>query len=107
MASIAFSIRLENTCRSSLGKACSSSTVPNCLCTVIWDFCGQELPPDLAHRLLDFCTDPRRSGELRSELGGLLHEHEVEAFFTRLERICEMGELPVLDPYRNVPRGFW
>ncbi len=75
--------------------------------TVIWDFCGQPLPADLANRLLDFATDPERTGQLRAELGSLLHEHEVEAFFTRLERVAERGEMPVLDPYRNVPRGFW
>src|SRR5438067_8042043 len=75
--------------------------------TVIWDFCGQLLPPELHGRLCEAFTDPERSRTLRAELDELLHPSEVEAFFTRLERICEMGELPVLDPYRNVPRGFW
>lgn len=75
--------------------------------TVIWDFCGQVLPGDLHERLCETFTDPARSSALRNELGGLLHHSEVEAFFTRLERVCEMGELPVMDPYRNVPRGFW
>jgi uncharacterized repeat protein (TIGR03843 family) len=75
--------------------------------TVIWDFCGQPLPEMLAERLMDFCTDPGRSAALRDELDGILHPHEVEAFFTRLERIAERGEFPALDPYRNVPRGFF
>jgi len=75
--------------------------------TVIWDFCGQPLPTELAERLMEFVTDPAKSGELRAELAALLDPHEVEAFFTRLERVVERGELPVLDPYRNVPRGFW
>jgi hypothetical protein len=75
--------------------------------TVIWDFCGQLLPGELHHQLCEAFTDPARSRVLRAELGDLLHDDEVEAFFTRLERVCEMGEFPVLDPYRNVPRGFW
>jgi hypothetical protein len=75
--------------------------------TVIWDFCGQVLPAELHGQLCEAFTDPARSRVLREELCQLLHENEVDAFFTRLERICEMGEFPVLDPYRNVPRGFW
>jgi hypothetical protein len=75
--------------------------------TVIWDFCGQVLPSVLHGQLCEAFTDPARSRILRAELGELLHQNEVDAFFTRLERICEMGEFPVLDPYRNVPRGFW
>jgi hypothetical protein len=75
--------------------------------TVIWDFCGQQLPRELAERLMEFCTHPSRGDELRAELEPILHPHEVEAFFTRLERVCERGEFPALDPYRNVPRGFF
>jgi hypothetical protein len=71
--------------------------------TVIWEFCGQVLPQQLCEAF----TDPERSQVLRAELGELLHENEVDAFFTRLGRVCDMGEFPVLDPYRNVPRGFW
>ena len=75
--------------------------------TVIWEFCGQPLPEELHERLFDFCTDPKRSSELRSQLGEYLHPNEIDAFFVRLERVVERGELPVLDPYRNVPRGFF
>ena len=75
--------------------------------TVIWDFCGQQLPEPLLTRLMDFCTDAVRERELRGRLGQLLHHDEIEAFFVRLCRVVERGELPVLDPYRNVPRGFW
>ena len=75
--------------------------------TVIWDFCGQQLPEPLLNRLMEFCTDAARERELREQLGGLLHDDEIEAFFVRLCRVVERGELPVLDPYRNVPRGFF
>jgi hypothetical protein len=75
--------------------------------TVIWDFCGQPIPEPLAERLLDFCTDPVRSEELRGELADCLHPSEIDAFFTRLERVASRGEFPALDPYRNVPRGFF
>ena len=75
--------------------------------TVIWDFVGQELPPELHGALCETYTDPVRSQTLRAELTDLLHPDEVEAFFVRLERVCERAEFPVLDPYRNVPRGFF
>lgn len=75
--------------------------------TVIWDFCGQPLPETLAETLMDVCTGPERSAALRAELETQLHPHEVAAFFTRMERVAERGEFPTLDPYRNVPRGFF
>lgn len=75
--------------------------------TVIWDFVGQELPTELHGALCAVYTDRVRSRQLRDELAELLHADEVAAFFVRLERICERGEFPVLDPYRNVPRGFF
>jgi hypothetical protein len=75
--------------------------------TVIWDFCGEVLPPELHGQLCAASADRSTADRLRAELGELLHRNEVDAFFTRLERICELGEFPVLDPYRNVPRGFW
>jgi hypothetical protein len=75
--------------------------------TVIWDFVGQELPNELHGAFCETYTDPVRSQALRTELTELLHPDEVEAFFVRLERVCERAEFPVLDPYRNVPRGFF
>lgn len=75
--------------------------------TVIWDFCGQSLPAGLGDHLLELCTDAARAETLRCALGELLHPSEVAAFFARLERVVERGEFPTLDPYRNVPRGFF
>ena len=76
--------------------------------TVIWDFCGQELPPGLYQSLFDVAVDEEgRRSRLRDELREHLHPNEVEAFFVRLERVVERGEFPTLDPYRNVPRGFF
>jgi uncharacterized repeat protein (TIGR03843 family) len=75
--------------------------------TVIWDFCGQQLPEPLLSQIMEFCTDAERERQLRKRLNGLLHPDEIEAFFVRLCRVVERGELPVLDPYRNVPRGFF
>ena len=75
--------------------------------TVIWDFCGQLLPDELATTVLELATSPEKSNALRSELGDLLHPSEIDAFFARLERIADRCEFPTLDPHRNVPRGFF
>jgi uncharacterized repeat protein (TIGR03843 family) len=75
--------------------------------TVIWEFCGQPLGEPLQTNLMELCTDPIRERALRLELSQLLHPDEVEALFVRMCRVAERGEFPVLDPYRNVPRGFW
>jgi hypothetical protein len=75
--------------------------------TVIWEFCGQPLGEPLLTGLMELCTDPARERTLRGQLAQHLHGDEVEALFVRMCRVAERGEFPVLDPYRNVPRGFW
>ena len=75
--------------------------------TVIWDFCGQLLPDDLAATVMDLATSHDKAAALRTELYDLLHPSEIEAFFARLERIADRCEFPTLDPHRNVPRGFF
>lgn len=75
--------------------------------TVIWEFCGQPIPDPLLTRLWDLYTDPARSDILRGDIADLLHPNEIEAFFIRLARVAERGEFPMLDPYHNVPRGFF
>jgi hypothetical protein len=71
--------------------------------TVIWDFCGQPIPPGLLDTLRRFRDDAARVAETRAALGELLSRREVDAVFDRLDRVLETGTYPDLDPYRNVP----
>jgi uncharacterized repeat protein (TIGR03843 family) len=71
--------------------------------TVIWDFCGEPIPPELVGDLGTFRYTPERVTDLRRQLGPLLAEHELEALFQRWDRLLANPCYPQLDPYRNVP----
>jgi len=71
--------------------------------TVIWDFCGEEIPRVLIDELADFRADQARVEQLCHTLRPLLAEHEIEALLQRLDRLLSMPCYPQLDPYRNVP----
>jgi uncharacterized repeat protein (TIGR03843 family) len=70
--------------------------------TVIWDFAGERIPPPLL-------GDLRRFGErlsapaLRSALGELLSEREVEAMDARLAALIAAGCFPEPGPDRPYP----
>ncbi len=72
--------------------------------TVIWDFCGDEIP----ERLLD---DLRRLKELLRAPAGdiaallrLISREEAQALGQRVDWLLATRTFPVLDRYRNVPR---
>jgi hypothetical protein len=71
--------------------------------TVIWDYCGEPIPPDLLAEITAFRRDRTRTAELDKMLRPLLAEHEIEALFKRWDRLLAMPCYPDLDPYRNVP----
>ncbi len=75
--------------------------------TVIWDFCGQPIPDDIKSEISSFLGDPARVNALDHQLRELLDRPEIATFFARFERLYKHGKFPNLDPYRNVPRGFW
>lgn len=72
--------------------------------TVMWQFAGlpisQPLATDLG-RILDARDD------FTGDFAGLLHQHEIEAFFERVVRLSESSCYPELNPYRNIPYGWW
>ena len=71
--------------------------------TVIWDFCGDPLPPELVDELEGFRGDASRTQALRQALKPLLSEQEIDALFNRWDRLLAVPCYPQLDPYRNVP----
>jgi uncharacterized repeat protein (TIGR03843 family) len=71
--------------------------------TVIWDFCGESIPPDVVGELGEFRYTPARVGALRRKLRPLLSDGELEALFQRWDRVLANPCFPQLDPYRNVP----
>jgi hypothetical protein len=75
--------------------------------TVIWDFCGEPIPREVKVEMGALLNDRARIDALNAQLGDLLDRSEIATFYARLERLLKHGKFPNLDPYRNVPRGFW
>ncbi|HVB97277.1 MAG TPA: SCO1664 family protein [Chloroflexota bacterium] len=75
--------------------------------TVVWEFCGDPIPNDVLSHLRDFLADKARLSALTGQLGELLERKEISIFLARLEQLVTRAKFPKLDPYRNVPRGFW
>ena len=71
--------------------------------TVIWDFCGEPIPPELVEQLRRCREDAAGIEALRAELRPLLSEAELEALLERWDRLLAVPCYPQLDPYRNVP----
>jgi uncharacterized repeat protein (TIGR03843 family) len=71
--------------------------------TVIWDYCGEPIPPDLLESLDSVRSDPQRVNEVKLALGPLLSDQEMDALFQRWDRLLVNPCFPNLDPYRNVP----
>jgi uncharacterized repeat protein (TIGR03843 family) len=71
--------------------------------TVLWDYAGQPLRPDI---LEDICTlreQVRAGGHFIKALEGLLAADEVKAFRRRLDRLCNTGTYPDPGAGRNIP----
>ena len=71
--------------------------------TVIWDFCGEQIPSELVTQLTAVRRDGARMAALQADLQRLLSEQELEALIQRWDRLLSNPCFPQLDPYRNVP----
>ena len=70
--------------------------------TVIWDFAGEAVPPELLADVRRAASD-LRSGTLREEMLGLLSPSEVQATAERAERLAATGRFPLPGPRRAYP----
>lgn len=71
--------------------------------TVIWDYCGEPIPPPLVAELQAVRDDPGRVECIQDTLAQYLSPREVEALLERWDRLLANPCYPLLDPYRNVP----
>ena len=71
--------------------------------TVIWDFVGEPFPDELTGDLGALRYDPPRLKVLEAALSPLVSNHELDALYSRWDRLLANPCFPQLDPYRNVP----
>lgn len=72
--------------------------------TVMWQFAGMPISEPLRADLDGILA---QRAEYADDFGALLHRREIEAFFERVERLTESSCYPDLNPYRNIPYGWW
>jgi hypothetical protein len=72
--------------------------------TVLWQY--NDLPIDPA-LLTDLVGLQEAEDDVRAEFASLLAPEEGDALFRRVETLVETGTFPELDPYVNVPYGWW
>ena len=70
--------------------------------TVIWEFAGQPIPPQLRDDLRRVAAG-LRSGDLRHSLSGLLAAEELDATAARAERLVKSGRFPFPRTERSYP----
>jgi uncharacterized repeat protein (TIGR03843 family) len=71
--------------------------------TVIWDYCGQPIPPELLKPLTELRADAAGMNKLERTLRPLISAQEIDALVNRWDRLLANPCFPDLDPYRNVP----
>ena len=71
--------------------------------TVLWDYAGKPLRPDLLADLLALRTSLNGGGNLAELFGGLLDASELRALRRRLDRLIDSGKHPDPGPGRNIP----
>jgi hypothetical protein len=69
------------------------STEPK-LRTVIWEFAGEPIPPELREDARRVAAELGAGGSLRSELGGLLDEEEIDAMAERALAVAAAQGFP-------------
>ena len=72
--------------------------------TVLWQYTDEPIAPDLR---ADLCRLQMEEREVREDLRDHLNRRELDALFKRTRRLVDTGMYPRLDPYRNVPYGWW
>ena len=71
--------------------------------TVIWDYCGEQIPDEILQPLREMRSDATRIDKLEQTLQPLISAQELDTLFQRWDRVLANPCFPDLDPYRNVP----
>lgn len=71
--------------------------------TVLWDYAGKPLRPDLLADLLALRASLNGGGNLLDLFAGLLAADELRALRRRLDRLINTGKHPDPGPGRNIP----
>lgn len=71
--------------------------------TVLWDFVGEPLPPDVVAALCRFRTSLDSNDSVAQMLAELLEKAEYRALRRRLNQLIESGTFPQPGPGPNVP----
>lgn len=72
--------------------------------TVMWQFAGMPIAEALR---TDLAAILQQRSDYGADFSRLLSEREIDAFFARVEALHETGCYPDLNPYRNIPYGWW
>lgn len=72
--------------------------------TVLWQFVGMPVSPELIQDLARVRAD---EVALIEQFDGLLEDYELDALLRRMDAFLRDPCYPSLDPYRNVPYGWW
>jgi hypothetical protein len=71
--------------------------------TVLWDFAGQRIPPELLAEVEALQNQLKAGNQLRQDLGSLLEEPELKALEFRIVSIIKKQVFVNPGPQRNVP----
>ncbi|WP_197066297.1 SCO1664 family protein [Thermorudis peleae] len=71
--------------------------------TVLWDFCGELIPPAL---LADLRRLARHAGLVRALLRPYIQRAELDQLFVRVQHLLAQPLFPMLNPRRNIPFGW-
>jgi uncharacterized repeat protein (TIGR03843 family) len=62
--------------------------------TVVWDFAGEEIPPNLINDLCRLMANLEQESELATDLRYLLAEEEIDAVLKRARHLVSSGRFP-------------
>jgi uncharacterized repeat protein (TIGR03843 family) len=71
--------------------------------TVIWDFAGEAIPPELLRDVERLQSHLQNEGELTPAYRGLLSDEEIEALCSRVNRLLASARFPTPDSQRPYP----
>jgi hypothetical protein len=75
--------------------------------TVIWDFGGEPIPPDLLADIRRVYKELKAQQKMMRKLNEVLMAVEMEALGDRLQHVLEHPEFPSLQRRRSVPWSFY